>query len=167
MTIPGLVDVAPRLTDATIGMLGAVLLFILRGAAADGRSRPLITWSEARRIPWDVLLLFGGGLSLAAAMESTGLARWLGDQMAGLGGMPPLLIYLGLAVTVLLSLMGCGGAPPPDDREHMVTTGEETPPPPRSIVQQLNERARAGAVTDTMHGTEVPDPYRAHDVGNA
>ena len=102
VTVPGLTDIAPGLTDATIGMLGAVLLFVVRGTSPEGARRPLLTWSEARRIPWDVLLLFGGGLSLAAAMESTGLARWLGDQMAGLGGMPPLVIYLGLAVTVLL-----------------------------------------------------------------
>lgn len=102
VVIPGLVDFAPRLSDATVGLLGAVLLFIIRGAAADGSRRPLLTWGEARRIPWDVLLLFGGGLSLAAAMENTGLARWLGDQMAGLGGLPPVIIYLGLAVTVLL-----------------------------------------------------------------
>ncbi|HSA56315.1 MAG TPA: DASS family sodium-coupled anion symporter [Gemmatimonadaceae bacterium] len=102
VVIPGLVDLAPRLSDATIGVLGAVLLFVVRGASRDGARRPLLTWDEARRIPWDVLLLFGGGLSLAAAMESTGLASWLGDQMTGLGAMPPVLIYLGLAVTVLL-----------------------------------------------------------------
>jgi sodium-dependent dicarboxylate transporter 2/3/5 len=53
-------------------------------------------------IPWDVLLLFGGGLSLAAAMESTGLARWLGDHMTVLGALPPIAIYLGLAVFVLV-----------------------------------------------------------------
>lgn len=102
LTIPGLVDIAPRLTDATIGILGALCLFVIPARDTDGTKRPLLTWDEARTIPWDVLLLFGGGLSLAAAMESTGLAKWLGDHLTALGGLPPLALYLGLAVFVLL-----------------------------------------------------------------
>lgn len=99
--IPGLVDIAPRLTDATIGVLGALILFVIPTRERDGSTRALLSWDEARLIPWDVLLLFGGGLSLAAAMESTGLAPWLGDQMSGLGSLPPIALYLGLAVFVL------------------------------------------------------------------
>ena len=102
LSIPGLVDIAPRLTDATIGILGALALFVIPARDRDGTRRALLTWDEARRIPWDVLLLFGGGLSLAAAMESTGLARWLGGYLTGLGTLPPLALYLGLAVFVLL-----------------------------------------------------------------
>jgi sodium-dependent dicarboxylate transporter 2/3/5 len=102
LTLPGLVDISPRLTDATIGILGALCLFIIPARDTDGSKRPLLTWDEARTIPWDVLLLFGGGLSLAAAMESTGLAKWLGDHLTALGGLPPLALYLGLAVFVLL-----------------------------------------------------------------
>lgn len=101
-TIPGLVDISPRLTDATIGILGALFLFVIPARDTNGAKRPLLTWDEARTIPWDVLLLFGGGLSLAAAMESTGLAKWLGDHLTALGGLPPLVLYLGLAVFVLL-----------------------------------------------------------------
>jgi solute carrier family 13 (sodium-dependent dicarboxylate transporter), member 2/3/5 len=101
-SIPGLVDIAPRLTDATIGVLGALCLFVIPARDRDGTRRPLLTWDEARLIPWDVLLLFGGGLSLAAAMESTGLARWLGDHLTALGGLPPLVLCLGLGVFVLL-----------------------------------------------------------------
>lgn len=102
LSIPGLADLAPRLSDASVAILGASLLFIISVRTAEGRQRPLLTWAEAREIPWDVLLLFGGGLSLAAAMESTGLAAWLGGQMAALGDFPPIVIYLGLAVIVLL-----------------------------------------------------------------
>jgi sodium-dependent dicarboxylate transporter 2/3/5 len=100
--IPGLVDLAPRVTDATIGLLGALALFIIPARDRDGSTRPLLTWNEARTIPWDVLLLFGGGLSLAAAMESTGLARWLADTLSALGTFPPVLIYIGLALFVLV-----------------------------------------------------------------
>jgi sodium-dependent dicarboxylate transporter 2/3/5 len=102
LTIPGLVDIAPRLTDATIGILGALCLFVIPARDTDGSRRPLLTWDEARTIPWDVLLLFGGGLSLAAAMESTGLAKWLGDHLTALGSLPTLALYFGLAVFVLL-----------------------------------------------------------------
>lgn len=102
VVIPGLVDLAPRVTDTTIGLIGALLLFIIPARDRDGTRRPLLTWNEARQIPWDVLLLFGGGLSLAAAMESTGLAKWLAEFLSGLGTFPPIAIYLGLAVFVLL-----------------------------------------------------------------
>lgn len=101
-SIPGLTDLFPGISDTTIGLAGAVLLFVLPGRAADGTRRPLLVWREARAIPWEVLLLFGGGLSLAAAMESTGVATWLGGLMSGLGGFPPIVIYAGLAVIVLV-----------------------------------------------------------------
>jgi sodium-dependent dicarboxylate transporter 2/3/5 len=61
-----------------------------------------LTWREARGIPWEVLLLFGGGLSLAAAMESSGLARWLGGSLASLAGSSRFVAYGGLALVVLL-----------------------------------------------------------------
>ncbi len=100
--LPGLADISPKITDASIGIAGALLLFCVSGSGRDGERRPLLTWREAREIPWGVLLLFGGGLSLAAAMEATGLARWLGDLMTGLSGYPSFLLYGGLAVLVLL-----------------------------------------------------------------
>ena len=102
LVIPGLADLAPRVTDSSIGIAGAVLLFVLAGRTPDGVRRPLLTWHEARAIPWEVLLLFGGGLSLAAAMESTGLAVWLGGLMSGLDGQPTVVIYAGVAMLVLL-----------------------------------------------------------------
>jgi sodium-dependent dicarboxylate transporter 2/3/5 len=100
--LPGLVDLAPRVTDATIALIGALLLFVIPARDRDGSTRPLLTWDEARTIPWDVLLLFGGGLSLAAAMESTGLTLWLADTLSALGSFPPIVIYVGLALFVLV-----------------------------------------------------------------
>ena len=102
VTIPGLTDLAPGLTDASVGIAGAVLLFVLRGTTRDGARRPLLRWDEAKLISWEALLLFGGGLSLAAAMESTGLAEWLGGRMTGLAGLPTPVVYLGLAALVLV-----------------------------------------------------------------
>ena len=100
--VPGLTDLFPAISDTTIGLAGALLLFVLPGRSADGTRRPLLVWQEARAIPWEVLLLFGGGLSLAAAMEASGVARWLGGLMAGLEGLPTIVIYAGLAVIVLV-----------------------------------------------------------------
>lgn len=100
-TIPGLTMLAPRLTDTGIGILAAVLLFTLPGRSPDGTMRPLLRWEEARGLPWDVLLLFGGGLSLAAAMDSSGLTAWIAQRLVGLRGLPLPLLFLGIAVVVV------------------------------------------------------------------
>jgi solute carrier family 13 (sodium-dependent dicarboxylate transporter), member 2/3/5 len=99
--VPGLVDLLPGLTDAAIGLTAAVLLLVLDGRAPDGSRRPLLRWSDARAIPWDVLLLFGAGLSLAAALESSGVTRAIAGAMGGLSGAPTPLVLGGLALTVL------------------------------------------------------------------
>jgi solute carrier family 13 (sodium-dependent dicarboxylate transporter), member 2/3/5 len=101
-TVPGLVDLFPRLSDTAIGVAAAVLLFLVPAVAADGRRRTLLTWTEARRIPWDVLLFFGGGLTMAQAVETHGLTAWIGSGLDRLQGMPPWAIFLGVAATVLV-----------------------------------------------------------------
>jgi sodium-dependent dicarboxylate transporter 2/3/5 len=101
-TLPGLADLAPGLSDASIGLAGALFLFVVADGSPRPASRPLLTWREAKEIPWEVLLLFGGGLSLAASMESSGLARWLGERMGGLAGRPSILVFGGLAALVVL-----------------------------------------------------------------
>lgn len=100
IVIPGLTDLAPGITDASIGMVSVVLLFALTGRDRSGGRRPLLQWDEAKRIPWDVLLLFGGGLSLAAAMESTGVTAWIAGSLTGLKGYPTVVLYIGLAVVI-------------------------------------------------------------------
>lgn len=99
VNIPGLSDLLPGLTDAGIGLLGALFLFVLSTGNGDGRR--LLTWDEAREIPWEVLLLFGGGLSLAAGMEASGLTARLANTLTGLAGAPPVLIYLALALLIV------------------------------------------------------------------
>ncbi len=101
-TVPGLVDLFPKISDTAIGVTAAVLMFLVTGTTKDGQRRPLLTWTEARTIPWDVLLFFGGGLSLADAIEKQGLTTWMAGGLSGLAGMPVFVIYLGLAVTVLI-----------------------------------------------------------------
>ena len=101
-TVPGLVDLFPKISDTAIGVTAAVLMFLVTGTTKEGQRRPLLTWTEARTIPWDVLLFFGGGLSLADAIEKQGLTTWMAGGLSGLAGMPVFVIYLGLAVTVLI-----------------------------------------------------------------
>jgi sodium-dependent dicarboxylate transporter 2/3/5 len=101
LTVPGLVDLIPKLSDASIGVAAAVLLFIVPGRTPEGTRRPLLTWPEAKVIPRDVLRFFGGGLTLAAAIEAHGITTWMGGGLERLRGLPPAVIYLGLGVTVL------------------------------------------------------------------
>ena len=62
-------------------MIAAISLFLI--PSADGGR--LLRWEDARELPWGILLLFGGGLALAAAVSETGLARAIGEGLAGLG----------------------------------------------------------------------------------
>lgn len=87
-------------SDAAIGLLGAIFLFVVPAAHPHG-GRSLLAWEEARTIPWDVLLLFGGGLSLAAGMEASGLTARLAGSLGELGALPRPVIYLALAALVV------------------------------------------------------------------
>lgn len=95
---PLLGGVLPALTDAGVAMTSALLLFILPANLRRGTA--LLDWEHARRLPWGVLLLFGGGLSLAAAIQETGLAAWIGEQMALLGDLPLIVILLAVVTVV-------------------------------------------------------------------
>jgi len=111
LTIFGLTTLLPGLTDAGIAVIAAIALFLVSGRTTTGERRALLTWHEAREIPWDVLLLFGGGLSLAAAMESSGLATSIGGWMSGLQGLPLPIVLLGISVsTVIVSELASNAA---------------------------------------------------------
>ena len=79
MTRPLLQSWIPGLSDAGIAIGAAIVLFLVPAGEPGGRR--LLTWRQAEATPWGVLVLFGGGLSLAAAIGSTGLGDWLGGQM--------------------------------------------------------------------------------------
>lgn len=96
---PALQGVLPGLSDAGIAIGAAVLLFALPAGAGRGR---VLTWETAGRLPWDVLLLFGGGLSLADALGRTGLAAWIGGGLAGAGEWPPVAVAIAVAVVLVV-----------------------------------------------------------------
>ena len=94
--VPGLTDWLPGLSDAGIAIAAALLLFAFP-ASIEAR-RFVLDWDSATRIPWGVLLLFGGGLSLAAAIDGSGLARWIGERLSALAGAPDVLVVAAVAL---------------------------------------------------------------------
>ncbi len=90
--LPGLTTLAPGLRDSTIAMLAAVALFCV---PIDARRREFaLDWRTGSRISWGVLLLFGGGLSLARAMDQSGLAAWIGSFVSTLQSAPVWAVIL-------------------------------------------------------------------------
>lgn len=95
------------LTDTTVGIMGALALFLVpagtrtKEGLSDGRR--LLEWRDTSDLPWGVLVLFGGGLALAAGIEGSGAAQWAAEQLAVLQGMPPLVVLL-VVVTIVIAL---------------------------------------------------------------
>ena len=85
--------------DAVIAMAVGVALFLIPGGP-DGAK--LMTWKTALELPWGVLLLFGGGLALSNQFTANGLSDWIGEQMAGLGFLPIILLVVIVAAVVLV-----------------------------------------------------------------
>ncbi len=87
------------LTDPGIAIGAALALFVI---PVDWRERIFaMDWETARTLPWGVLILFGGGLSLASAISANGVADWIGQQMSGLAGAPPLVVITVIAALVI------------------------------------------------------------------
>jgi sodium-dependent dicarboxylate transporter 2/3/5 len=87
------------ITDEVIAMGAALLLFFVPVGSGSGKF--ILDWSALKRMPWDVLVLFGGGLSLAAAMQSSGLVAALAHALQGMAGWGPLPIMF-LVTTVMI-----------------------------------------------------------------
>ena len=87
----------PFIDDTIIAMTAGILLFVV--PASDFKKR-LITWEDAVKLPWGIILLFGGGMALAAGFQITGLASWLGAQMSVFQGLS-LLILVFVIITLV------------------------------------------------------------------
>lgn len=107
--VPGLLATIPaiseqfgwlgELDDTAIAIGAGMAMFILPG---KGRAQMVLEWKDAEDgLPWGVLLLFGGGLSLASAVAASGLDGWFGQQVSGLGSLPVLLIIASVVTLVL------------------------------------------------------------------
>lgn len=91
----------PGISDTVIAITGAILLFVLptrlsspNALNSTDQQQRILDWATAVQIPWDVILLFGGGLSLAFAFNDSGLALWLGQKFLLLNGLPFFLLLL-------------------------------------------------------------------------
>ena len=101
LTIVGLQTLSPNIRDSTIAMFAAAVLFILPVDWKKGEFT--LDWKTARRIPWGVLVLFGGGLSLARAMDQSGLTAWIGGGVGSLQAVP-VLVVIAVVVTFVVFL---------------------------------------------------------------
>ncbi len=101
ITRPLIAEAFPGLgiSDAGIAMTGAFALFVIGSGERAGER--LLDWQTAASLRWDVLILFGGGLSLASAIERTGLAAWIGLQAEGLEGLPTLWILACMSLIIV------------------------------------------------------------------
>ncbi|MDG1298024.1 MAG: SLC13 family permease, partial [Saprospiraceae bacterium] len=82
----------PGIDDSIIAIISCTLLFIVPSSAPEGGK--LLTWEEAAKLPWGILLLFGGGLAIANGFKSSGLAEWIGIQLSGLKSIDLFFILL-------------------------------------------------------------------------
>ncbi len=87
----------PEINDTIIAIAGALVLFII---PSEDKSKRLLDWKEAEKLPWGVIVLFGGGLSLASAFQTSGLAEWIGNQLSAVADLPLFLIILIIALSV-------------------------------------------------------------------
>ncbi|MGW8439406.1 SLC13 family permease, partial [Nocardiopsis sp. NPDC055879] len=104
--VPMIADLGPvaavapwlgNVTDAGVAMTVAVLLFLI----PVDRKTPLMDWETAVKLPWGVLLLFGGGLAISAQFTDSGLSAWVGAQVSFLSGVPTWVLILAVSALVL------------------------------------------------------------------
>ena len=96
--IPGL----GGLDDSGIAIAGAIALFVI--PSGDKRDPLLLRWTYAEQLPFGVLLLFGGGMSLARRVADTGLASWLGSSLEAVGSLPlPVIVILAATLIIFLT----------------------------------------------------------------
>jgi len=85
------------LDDTIIAIVFSLVLFVI---PTKDRKGMLMTWESAVQLPWGIILLFGGGMALAKAFDTSGLAVWLGQQMTAFGNLPLFVLLLLLVAAV-------------------------------------------------------------------
>ena len=88
----------PWLNDTIIAIASAIIMFLI---PVDREKGNLMDWETASKMPWGVLLLFGGGLALASVITSSGLAVWIAESMSIIGVMPALVVVLIIAAVII------------------------------------------------------------------
>jgi sodium-dependent dicarboxylate transporter 2/3/5 len=91
----------PNIDDTIIAVVAAIVIFMI--PASNGHKRRLLKWEEAVKLPWGILLLFGGGLALAQSFRTSGLAEWIGSQLTLLDGLS--LLFMLLFLVALMNFL--------------------------------------------------------------
>jgi sodium-dependent dicarboxylate transporter 2/3/5 len=89
----------PNLDDSMIALIAGISLFLLQNKSNKIQNK-LMYWEDAVKLPWGILLLFGGGLAIAAGFQSSGLANWIAEKMVQLEGFS-ILIILAVVITAV------------------------------------------------------------------
>jgi sodium-dependent dicarboxylate transporter 2/3/5 len=93
--------VAPKyIDDAFVAVLAALLLFLIPSKKNDGEA--LLIWDDAKKLRYDIILMFGSGFALAYGFEVSGLSGWLAGSLVILKGVSPILIILGICIIVTI-----------------------------------------------------------------
>ncbi|MCJ0932614.1 DASS family sodium-coupled anion symporter [Virgibacillus halodenitrificans] len=94
-----LTAINPNISDAIIAMTAAIILFII--PAKNNKGDFLLDWQTAVKLPWGILLLFGGGLAIASGFTASGLSDWIGGQLNALQGINIFIVLLLVAALVI------------------------------------------------------------------
>ncbi len=94
-------DALREVTDSAVAILGALLLFMIPADLEKGEF--LLDWKTAVNIPWDIIILFGGGFALAAGFSASGLTGWIGSQLSLLEG-ANLVVLIAVVVVMVIFL---------------------------------------------------------------
>jgi sodium-dependent dicarboxylate transporter 2/3/5 len=86
------------LTDAGVAIIAAILIFMTPSATKKG---DLLEWKKTKELPWGLLILFGGGLSLASQISSSGLGIWIGESLIVLSTIPPIFLILAISTLII------------------------------------------------------------------
>tara|TARA_A100001011_G_scaffold383956_1_gene455909 strand:+ start:18743 stop:20206 length:1464 start_codon:yes stop_codon:yes gene_type:complete len=89
----------PSLDDAMIALISGISLFLI-GAREDNKDKKIMHWEDAVKLPWGILLLFGGGLAIAAGFQSSGLASWIAENLTQLNDFSLFIILLVVIIAV-------------------------------------------------------------------
>ena len=93
-----LVKIIPFLDDTIIAISFAIVLFII----PDKKNKPLLNWEDTIKLPWGILLLFGGGMAIASAFGKSGLALWIANLLSTMNGVSLFLLILIIVVSINL-----------------------------------------------------------------
>ncbi|WP_455203057.1 SLC13 family permease [Kaarinaea lacus] len=93
------IEALAAVSDSSIAIVGALLLFVIPADWKKGEF--LLDWNTAARIPWDIIVLFGGGFALASGFASSGLTEWIANQLTVLQGTGLVVIVLSVVLIVI------------------------------------------------------------------